>query len=255
MTVTELITLFRQEVRDVPTPQLWSDDDIVRYINSALNELAMKADYFYDTASYAGLRFIATDPLIPTTTIPALETNVPSTPDMSPILWIRRAKVSGQLSPLQVLTLDQVENGGAVVDDYGTQSLSNWETSTGTPQILITDMEDDKYRLAPIPTVDGTLDIIAFTRPRFVLSVASDSDWGAVCATELKGLAGIKSPDHEQSLVLWMKRMAYLKDDADTYDVNQSERFGQLFNLKADQIKRELKRRRFPQGSVYYGGL
>jgi len=255
MTIAELIALYRQEVRDVPLPQLWSDADILRYINSALNELAIKADYFYDTTSYRGVRFVATDPLIPTVTIPALESEIPATPDLSPILWIRRAKVIGQLSPLQVLTLDQVENGGSLIEDYGTAFLSNWETSTGTPRILITDMEEDKYRLAPIPTADGTLDILAYTRPRFVLKVTDDSGWKATCASELKGLAGIKHDDHEKTLLLWMKREGYLKDDAETYDKDQSDRFEILFNNKADQIKRELQRRRHPTGSVAYGGL
>jgi len=56
-------------------------------------------------------------------------------------------------------------------------------------------------------------------------------------------------------LLDWMKHLAYQKNDADTYDTDESVRFGNEFIAKATQLKRELQRRRFPSGPIAYGGL
>ncbi len=256
MKVSELITIFRQDVRDVALPTLWSDTEVVRYLNNALNELAIRADYFYDTTTYMGVRFVADDPLIPTVTIPALETVVPTTPDLAPILRIHRAKVVGEYNEMSVLTTDQMEGGGATINDYGTDALSNWETSTGTPRVLLTDFVESAYRLAPIPTADGTVNLRVFRRPMFVLKVDTDqAAWNATCASSLKGLADIQTEEHELTLLHWMKHRAYMKNDAETFDTDESARFRGLFLEEAAQIKNELQRKRFPTGPVRYGGL
>ncbi len=255
MTVAELIALFRSDVRDELVPQLWSDADIVRYINSALNELARRADYFYDSSSFAGLQFVADDPKIPTESIPSGQSVIPKTPDLNPIIRITRAKVQGQSVPLHVLTIDQVEQGGPLVDDYGINNLSGWETSTGTPRVLVTDYYDDGYRLAPIPNVDGLLDLWVYRFPRFQVTKGDDQQWKALCTKDLVGLAGLKLPEHEIVLLDWMKREGYLKNDGDAYNEELSIKHERRFIQSAMEIKRELRSFKKPAGGVRYGGI
>jgi hypothetical protein len=153
------------------------------------------------------------------------------------------------------MTIDQIEQGGPVFDDYGINFLSGWEDSVGIPRVLVTDYYDDGYRLAPIPNVDGKVDLWVFRFPRFQVKKTNDVQWNAECAKNLVGLGQLKLPEHEIVLLDWMKREAYLKNDGDAYNEELSLKHESRFLINAVEIKREFRSRRKVSGSVRYGGV
>lgn len=260
MTPAELVTTFRSEVEDTATPQLWSDADVYRYLNLALRQLARDADYFYDTDTWASVSVVATDAQIPTTSIPSGETTVPVTADVTRILRIERARLASSQRDLDILTMDQASRSLTQPTDYFYATSHAWETSTGTPRALITDYYDDgRYRLGPIPTVDDIVQLWVYRQPMFELSATdttANPQWKQSYAHgATAGIGGVTDYEHQLMLLDWMKHEAYKKQDADTYDQKLSEDAKGVFKEKVMEIRRELKRKRRPAGTVAYGGL
>ena len=56
-------------------------------------------------------------------------------------------------------------------------------------------------------------------------------------------------------MLLFMQHVAYLKQDADTYDKELSDRFEEKFEKKADNRRREVRRSRFRHTGMRYGGI
>lgn len=56
-------------------------------------------------------------------------------------------------------------------------------------------------------------------------------------------------------LIDGMFELAYLKDDADTYNRTRSESFGGRFKARCAEVKLELERRNYKPGLIAYGGL
>lgn len=50
-TVDDLISVFRSEVSDAVAPYLWTDEDLIRYVNGAVNALAVKTNGLIETLS------------------------------------------------------------------------------------------------------------------------------------------------------------------------------------------------------------
>ena len=57
MNVAEFIAAFRADLVDNDTPPLWSDTDIVRYLNDAIQEANERAFLTEDRATRAVCRF------------------------------------------------------------------------------------------------------------------------------------------------------------------------------------------------------
>jgi len=60
---------------------------------------------------------------------------------------------------------------------------------------------------------------------------------------------------HQRALVHYMKYLAYLKQDADTYDPKSSERARNVWDGIVEDVRREVRRKRFKMHTVRYGGL
>ena len=138
MNVEEILTLFRRETEDptydgsIPDSySLWSNFQLIQYLNQAVNEFASKTYCLKDYTNFnleveADNQFIDLD---------------------NRILKVEHAELVSTNRVLKVITLEEF------VTKYG----PTWTTRIGTPQVLISDIEYDKLVLWPIPESDDTI--------------------------------------------------------------------------------------------------
>lgn len=220
MTPAELVKLFRREVDDQASPYLWKDDDVYHYLDVAQRDFARLTHIFSD----------ATNAEVCSVSVLANEKFV----DLSPlIIIIRRAKLLSGTRKMTVTSLDKVEFE-CTGDDYNLFSGGNWESKTGTPKLLLTDVEKDKGRLVPIPTADDTLELMVYRYPLNTVTSAS---------TELE----VTDPEHQRILLLGMKAAAYDTHDADVRNETVAADYRTRFEAKCRDVKWELVRKRDKQ--------
>lgn len=181
MNVEQFIAAFRSDMGDAAVPYLWSDEDIVRYLNDAVNEAATRAFLIEDNTSTACCTI-------------TLEPGQSTYPLHDSVVAVKRVTFAGK-----PLTASSVED----MDETDTA----WEAKTGAqPQRFIANGAVTEIRLYPEPTVAGTLSLTVYRTPLQELS--ADVDTGA---------PEIKTVYHER-LKNWIYRCALLKDDAETFD-------------------------------------
>jgi len=158
------------------------------------------------------------------------------------ILRIRRAKLALQSRPLTLKTVDQVDRNGILGDDYGLRNAFNWETSVGSPYVLITDWDRNTVRLVPHPSSNDTLALSVYRKP---------------LTTIVQGATSFEviEEEHHRTLALWMKHLAYLKQDADTFDDKLSNTFATEFFSEVSKVRRDSRRQHLVAGTTKYGGL
>ncbi len=215
LTATELKDIFRREIDDLPMEDgstdgcLWSDADIYRYMNSAANVVARHVMSLYKIFTFT---VTSGEPMIK---LPAER-----------VLKVRRAYLTtGQYRPLNQLNMDD----DFVVDDYGLRlvSVSAWETNTGPPSAFVLDYRPGYLRLYPIPSSDNELVMHAHVLPALILA-------GDIVPF---------TADEDISLVLlWMKKLAYGKHDADTKDPIQELKFESEFFRRTGEREPEFRR-------------
>lgn len=311
-TVSDVVNRFRQEVDDAELPgagddadSLWKTDEVLRYLDLAHKEFARETRLLRDSSS-------------------ALTTLVPE-PASAWLSLSRRiikiVRATGPQGGKMALKEFHEMDAGVVGDDYGVSLTTQWESTQGVPRVLITDMEQDKLRLYPIPAPLATLTLtttLSGTETSVVVDETPPSDtpasgylrilldsgsylmqaytsrsgstftipstsYATVNATSgntvylanawtislmidrlpLYDIDGLNDsayleftdPEHIEAIVAYMKHRAYLKQDADTYDKDLSDRMLRDFLLLAAKHKRDASRVRTRVGSVRYGGL
>jgi len=235
MTPSDLADLFRSDVEDTDaTDPLWTDDEVFSYMDRAQKKFARETDYFSDasTTEITQITITADDPVLS------------YDPRITKIRGARLVSTGRQLTPKKYEDVEADGYGSNDYDSYATFTTLNWETSTGNPIILITDWEKDKARLVPIPTANDTLNLRVYRLP---LSDITE-DTSAFEITEL---------EYQTGLMYWMKHLAYLKNDADVFNLQLSEEGHRLAIAFMQDADRSLKRLRAGStvGVVRYGGL
>lgn len=205
MTLGELIASARLQASDTVIPYLWSDAEWTNYVNDAEREACRRARLIVDsdTAEICSLSLTASTKTI------ALDPRV---------LFIRRAKVSGDVLPLHPVSVRNLDRG-----------RPGWEDEEGAPKAYITDMDTGKFRPFPTPDADMTVKL-------------------SVCRLPLQNMAAqddepeIHARFHD-SLIFWMLYQAYSKPDSETMDKQMAESnlalFEQEFGKKSAAIDEE----------------
>jgi hypothetical protein len=232
MDVTALLDEFRNRIEDTDRDDpLWSDEEIYFYMNSAQRMFARLTEIF--VSSY---------PNTPAITEAAITANSAWVPISPLIIKIRRALLGSDNRKLALKRVGELDAGYFLSDDYGFQQIVKWDDETGTPTTAVTDMEKDNLRLVPIHTVNDTL---RMTVVRFPFEEIEDAD----------STLEVTDTDDQLSLIDWMKREAFLKHDADTYDKELSDEFELKFRNQMFTRNQDIKRVRRPAGVVRYGGI
>ena len=101
--------------------------------------------------------------------------------------------------------------------------------------------QDGAIRWNAVPQADETVSLSVYRAPLAPVTGSSD---------DLEVHA-----DHHEHLLDWVLHLAYLKQDAETYDLRRSTEARERFELYCRQAKEELSRKRHTPRSVRYGGL
>ncbi len=236
MTPEELAELFRSDVEDEDANDpLWSDTEVYSYMDQAQKQFARETDYFSDvtTSEIVDVSVTTDEPFI----------------SLDPrITKIRGARMVGTGIKLVPKKYEDMENTGYARDAYDSYAFSqsiNWESATGTPRFIVTDMEPNLGRLVPVPQTDDAIKLRVYRLPLEDISEANNSEFE------------ITETEYQRGLMYYMKYLAYQKNDSDVYNEQLSKEAFALFQDFIDRVRRDLKRLRFGStvGTVRYGGL
>jgi hypothetical protein len=210
----DLLDLFRSEIDDRVEPFLWSDEDVLGYMDDAQKMFCRLTDGIADasTACVAQLQVDASTTWLDTH---------PS------ILKFRSLKRADTGRPVAVLNEEEMADHGMYFDG-----------TTGPVRALIVGMEANRARVWPDSSEAVTLQAMVFRLPIKPL------DEGFEVAQE-----------HRRHLLHWVKSLAYLKHDAETYDKTKSAEFEAKFRAYCAQVKEEERRKRHKPRTMAYGGL
>lgn len=215
MKVADFITEFRDTVADHIEPPFWTSENIVRYLNEAVQEACERAKLIEDRLT----------PQVCSITLTAGESTYSLHPS---VLDIKRITLRGR--PLTETSVEALDC-----------ECSNWESRTGIPRQYIFEQasggQPAKVRLVSIPAEADTL---ALTVCRGALKpLSADID---TATPEIP-------PRFHERLMDWVLHRAYLKQDADAFDPGKAAvslaLFVQAFGERPDanvQRKRRDKR-------------
>lgn len=229
MTINELIELFRSQVGDESTPYLFSDIEVLRWVIDA-------QDMF--VRGTGGIADYSTRDL----TDVVLTPNEPFTAFSPYILRIR----SGQLITAQTkVTFIQEADLDTINRDwnYGIQFPSLLDdTDTEVVDYGILELTDKQIRWYKVPVTADIcrMHIYRLPYPR----IKDENDCLEI------------DEHHHLHLIMWMKHLAYSKEDAETYDASLAEKNKIMFDQYVeDKSSKELSRQRHKPKTVRYGGI
>lgn len=219
MTPGDLLTLFRSEVSDIASPYLWSDDEFFGYADDAQKQYARLTRGLIDSSTPA----ITEIPLVAGT----------NTYDLSPlVLAVRAARVATTGRGLDIVNQEDMPVRRMYFDG-----------TAGVPQALILGLDTDKLSVWPVPIADVTVKLSVFRLPLVDITSLNDT-----VPFEI-------APQHHRHLLLWVKHLAYSKQDVETYDARKAAEFEAAFEAYCVRAKKEQDRSRHKPRSVTYGGI
>ena len=206
MTLQQLIDQFRSDVDDRIATYLFSDADVIGWLNEAEEEAALRANLLFDAttseicdiAVTAGTSLYALDPRV---------------------FVIERASF--------LATGEDAEN--AIVLDLRDRlsvdrTRPSWRTTEMEPVELIVD--EAKVQLACLPASSGTLSLEVYRAPLAPMVLGDDP-----VSPEI-------APLHHRHLVEWAKHRAFSRPDTEVFDPKRAEtaeaNFTKKFGLRPD---------------------
>lgn len=216
MDSTGLLDLFRVEMNDTAKPYLWSDEEVIGYIDDAQKMFCRKTDGIPDDE---------------TTEVCVLEV-VPGTDRLDLHPSIRRVRSATRRSngrPVEVLNPENTAERGYFFDGR-----------PGPVRALVIGGSNHRARVWPLSDETETLDLAVYRLP---LTTIDDTDIPLEVDSE-----------HHPHLLMWCKHRAYSKQDTETVDRVKAAEFEAKFNDYCEQVTREEARKRHKTRTVAYGG-
>jgi hypothetical protein len=217
MDSTALLNTFRSEMDDLVEPYLWADDEVFGFADEAQRQFCLETEGIADA----------------TTTDVVQISVVPSTDwvDLHPsIIKIRDVYRTDTGDSIDVISREDMP-----------RLCLKFDGAQGEVSRLIIGMQEHKARVHPISNETVTLQLMVF---RFPLTTISDTDQ----PLEIE-------PEHHRALLLWMKHLAYSKQDAETFDKTKAAEFEQRWLAYCAKAKNTLERKRHKPRTVAYGGI
>ncbi len=210
MTLEQLVAECRSRLDDEAAPYLWSESDLVRYINEAENEACIRARLIYDesSAEFSNAALLADQPTV------VLDAR---------ILAVDRVRLTSTGRTLERVTRNRLD------DQYG----GRWENAQGVPRRFFEEL--GYLRVFPSPTISDELRLSLWRLPSEAMEADEDEPEIA--------------PRFHLQMIDWAIRLAYLKRDADAFDQAKADRheasFEKSFGPRPDanvQRKRRIKK-------------
>jgi hypothetical protein len=234
MTPLDLYTRFRSDVDDTVEDFLWSDLEVFGYMEDAQSMLCRLTDGIRDATSEATrLDVVSGEPWV----------------ELHPsILRVRSATLGNGTRPLVILSYeDEMKQAPDYRSwPYGWNFATDEMYLSGPVNTLLIGMEEGKLRLVRTPTVDGVINLLIERLPLQTMLVESPED--------LPETFEVRA-EHHLALLMWMKHLAYGKQDAETFDKEKSSVMEQAFYAYCTKAMDEKKRRNHKPRLITYGGL
>lgn len=220
-TADQLIEDFRSDVFDRADVDdagnardtLWSDVDVLRYLNSAA------ARWASDTLALRRLftaNITAGNPLV----------SFPLDEMLDVITASFVYDANSRPRKLDPFDIDE----GVCTCDYGTFIHTVPDLAAeGTPTHFTRDYDNRYIRLWRVPQQDGVLTVHAHALPATIYAGAP---------------LPFTAPADRDLVLMWMKKMAYEKQDADTFDLSRAKEFEQEYRRTMPYRKSEIDRLR-----------
>lgn len=226
MNSLELMSQFRKDIDDVADPKLWSDGEVAYYANDAQRMFCRLTNGISDSSSL----------------VCELDVTVGQVEfDLHPsIMRIRRAARVSDGRPLQIMNIDDVDKMG-----YRLNKRS------GPVHGMIIGMDEQIGRWDAVPSIKDTVMLTVFRLP---LNTIKPFDPTIPEADQKK--VQLEIPEqHHWHLLMWMKHLAYGRQDSDTYDARKADINERAFRAYCLQAKIEQDNTRRVARSIAYGGL
>lgn len=195
MNVADFLAAFRADLQDEEQPYLWSDQELVRYLNAAVQEANERALLTEDRSTTA----VCVIPLQAGVATYALHPSV---------LQVKRVTLRGR--PLDETSIESLD-----------REYRNWESHTGHPRRFIFEQASGsmppQLRLVSTPVAADVLNLTVYRGALKPLCEDRDTE---------KPELPVRF--HEQ-LKDWVYRCAYLKQDAETLDKAKAADFEAIF--------------------------
>lgn len=197
MNLSELRTLFRRTTMDLTPKYFWKDDEIDDYANDAVDEACRRASLLVDsTSDVSKISISAGDKYV-------------QLPDS--VIYVRRATLASTgraLRPVVSRTMDE--------------EVPGWEDAQASvPIVFVPDWETGKLALWPPTVADDTVRMTVIRTPTGPM--VDDDDVPEI------------APRFHRSLLDWMLHLAYLKQDADTFDPKKASQHEERFTAEFGQ--------------------
>lgn len=234
LTPEDLAFRFRSDVDDplrgpASAPDndcLWKIVDVKYYMGVAVNRVSRKGEQLFNTFS---LVIKNGDPLV----------RLPKTNYY--IADIRRAYVCDIRRELKETNIEDLRNYHR---DYGEIIGSGgWEERKGYPVWFIRNYIPGALRIVPIPVIENPI-----YNGQFNLELTA-----ALFTVPIDGMPlPFEDPEDVELVLLWMKKMAFSKNDADTYDQDKALKFENEFKERILERNSEARRiRRAPTRTIF----
>jgi hypothetical protein len=218
MTSSDVLVLFRSEMADKVEPYLWDDEDVFGYMDDAHTMFCRKTDGILDSSTDA----VTLVPVVPGTDSITLHSSIK-----------------------RIRAVSRLDNGRDLdIINRTDMPLRRWyfDGVPGTVKALVIGTEAHKARVFPLSSETVNLRLEVQRLP--LVPITTDGDQ----AFEIDA-------EHHRHLLLWMKHLAYLKQDTETYDRTKAEEFETKALTYFAQVKEEERRKAFKVRSVAYGGI
>ena len=222
----ELYDAFREDVVDLEAPYLWSDDEVYRYMDAAYKLFVRDTGGIGDVSSSV-------------TVVPVVATEPYASVDLS-ILKFRQAFLASTKEELRIINAQDISS--ITTADYGVLHNSNSSMLPGPVHYMIVGLERGKVQWAQVPMVNDTVNLIVYRLPsETITGDGQDFEIG---------------DEHHIYLLLGMKALAYMKQDAETFDRGRAKENKDDFAAYCLKAKNEADRYKSKQvRTVAYGGI
>lgn len=215
----ELASTFRSELADMAQPPLWTDDDIARYMDDAQKMFCRLTE---------GIEDSRTIPLSRVYVTPNAEWY-----DLSPlVLKVRYATRTDTGADVPIHNPETARDNGI-----------RFSGRSGPLCALVQGMTKGALRAYPVPAETVEVELGVFRLPLKKLDFRDNDECLEI------------DEQHHTHLMLWMKHLAYDKQDADTIDRRKAVEYEDRFLKYCEKARQEQERARRKVGSVVYGGI